>query len=149
MQDYTKGLLKSMRFSGILLSGLIITACSSSEDQASAEDLAGPAAVNAGVYDSTVVEDADTLEFIVSLASASTATVSIDYATVDGSAVAGSDYAATSGTLQFVPGEVRKSVTVTVLSNPATSAGTSKNMQLVLNNPRNTALTVDLSLIHI
>ena len=132
-----------MRFSGILLSGLIIAACSSSEDLASVEDHAGPAAVNAGVYDSTVVEGADTLEFIVSLVSASTATVSIDYATVDGTAVAGSDYAATSGTLQFTPGEIRKSITVTVLNNPAISTGTSKNMQLVLNNPRNAALTVD------
>ncbi len=73
-----------------------------------------PPSVQAGIYDSTVVEGADDLEFVVSLSAASTETVSVDYATADGAAVAGTDYSATNGTIQFAPGEVRKFVTVVV-----------------------------------
>jgi hypothetical protein len=102
-----------------------------------------PAAVQAGIYKSTVVEGADDLEFVISLAAASTGTVSIDYTTVDGTAVAGIDYSAANGTVQFAPGEVRKFISVAVLNNPVAAAGTSKNMQLVLSNPQNAVLSVD------
>ncbi len=102
-----------------------------------------PPPVQAGIYKSTVVEGADDLEFVVSLAEASAATVSIDYVTVDGTAVAGTDYAAASGSVQFAPGEVRKFVSVTVLNNPVAATGTSKNMQLELSKPVNALLSVD------
>ena len=104
---------------------------------------APPAAVQAGIYKSTVVEGADDLEFVISLAAASTGTVSIDYTTADGTAIAGTDYAAANGVVQFAPGELRKFVNVTVLNNPAAPASTSKNMQLLLSNPQNAVLTVD------
>ena len=53
--------------------------------------------------------------FTVSLANASTKTVKVNYATADGSAtVAGGDYVAASGTLTFNPGDVSKTVTVSV-----------------------------------
>ncbi len=103
----------------------------------------GVPAVKAGVYESTVVEGADDLEFVVSLESASTGTVTIDYATVDGTAIAGTDYAAASGVVQFAPGEVRKFVSVAVLNNPAAPSGTSKAMQLALSDPQNAVLMVD------
>ena len=43
-----------------------------------------------------------------------TGTVAVDYATSDGTATAGSDYGATSGTLSFAPGETSKTVNVPV-----------------------------------
>jgi hypothetical protein len=52
--------------------------------------------------------------FAVSLSTASTSPVMVNYATVNGTAAAGSDYTATSGTLTFNPGETRKAVTVFV-----------------------------------
>ena len=53
--------------------------------------------------------------FTVSLANATTKTVTVNYATADGSAtVAGGDYVAASGTLTFNPGDVSKTVTVSV-----------------------------------
>ncbi len=55
--------------------------------------------------------------FVVTLAPASTTTVTVDYATRDGSALAGSDYVATSGTLTFLPGETSHSVTVQVFGD--------------------------------
>ena len=54
------------------------------------------------------------LTFTVTLAPASTQTVSVAYATANGTAISGSDYTATSGTLTFAAGETSKSVGVTV-----------------------------------
>jgi len=55
-----------------------------------------------------------TMTFTVSLGAPSGRTVSVHYATADGTAIAPSDYAATSGDLVFAPGETTKSVNVTV-----------------------------------
>jgi chitinase len=52
--------------------------------------------------------------FTVTLSAASDAPVSVAYATADGSATAGSDYVAASGTLTFAAGETSKTVTVAV-----------------------------------
>ena len=55
--------------------------------------------------------------FTVSLSSAATGAVTVDYATADGSAAAGADYTATSGTLTFAAGETAKTVSVPVLDD--------------------------------
>jgi hypothetical protein len=55
-----------------------------------------------------------TLTFTVSLSAASDSTVTVRYATEDGSARAGSDYKATSGTLSFAPGTKTKTFSVTI-----------------------------------
>src|SRR5207245_1846877 len=50
--------------------------------------------------------------FTVDLSKPSTLTVTVHYATADGSAAAPGDYTAKSGTLTFNPGETRQQVTV-------------------------------------
>jgi len=55
--------------------------------------------------------------FTVSLSAASTEVVTIDFATADGTARAGYDYVATSGTLRFAPGETTKTITVEVIGD--------------------------------
>ena len=55
------------------------------------------------------------LSFPVTLSSASAVAVSVHYATVDGSATAGTDYVATSGRLVFEPGQTQRTVSVPVL----------------------------------
>ena len=55
-----------------------------------------------------------TMTFTVSLGAASGQTVTVNYATADGTANAGSDYVARSGTLTFPPGTTTQSVAVTV-----------------------------------
>ena len=57
------------------------------------------------------------LVFAVTLSRAATGAVTVDYATSDGSATAGSDYTATSGTLSFAAGESAKTVSVPVLED--------------------------------
>src|SRR5437899_705415 len=52
--------------------------------------------------------------FTVSLSAASGLMVTVNYATADNTATAGSDYQSTSGTLTFNPGETTKPVTVLV-----------------------------------
>ena len=139
---FSNGFLQSTCAASICFLALIISACSSSDDVAQQPVVA---AIQAGIYDATVVEGADDLEFVVSLSTTTTETVSIAYATVDGTALAGTDYTATSGTVQFAPGEVRKFVTIAVLNNSTVPTATSKNMQLVLTNPQNAELDVDAS----
>lgn len=53
--------------------------------------------------------------FTVSLSAASAGPVTVDYATADGSATAPGDYAATTGTLTYAPGELSKQVAVAVV----------------------------------
>jgi len=55
-----------------------------------------------------------TVDFTVSLDFASANSITVDYATADGTAAAGSDYTATSGTLTFAPGETSKTIPVPV-----------------------------------
>ena len=59
----------------------------------------------------------ETIDFAVTLAPASPAAVTVAYATADGSATAGEDYTAASGTLTFAPGETAKTVAVAVLDD--------------------------------
>ena len=58
-----------------------------------------------------------TLAFTVTKAGTTGKTVRVDYSTSDGTALAGSDYEATSGTLTFAPGETQKTIEVTVLGD--------------------------------
>ena len=70
------------------------------------------------VADARVHEAANAaLDFAVTMSRASSATVTVDYATSDGTATAGSDYTATSGTLTFAAGDTAKTVSVPVLDD--------------------------------
>nr|WP_311549696.1 putative Ig domain-containing protein [Xanthomonas arboricola] len=60
-----------------------------------------------------------TATFTVSLSAASGQTVSVNYATANGSATAGSDYVARSGTLTFTPGTTAQGVAITVNDDTA------------------------------
>jgi hypothetical protein len=52
--------------------------------------------------------------FTVALSGASGQTVTVNYATADGTATAGGDYVAATGTVTFLPGETSKDITVQV-----------------------------------
>ena len=79
------------------------------------------------------------LTFTVSLSAASAQPVTVQYATANGTAVVGSDYAAASGTLTFAPGETQKPVTVLV--SPDTTAESSETLSLILLSATNATLT--------
>jgi Tol biopolymer transport system component len=62
-----------------------------------------------------------------------TGTSTIDYATSDGTAAAGSDYVVVSGTLRFNPGESQKSFTIPIIYDKIPDPGETVN--LTLTNP--------------
>jgi Calx-beta domain/RTX calcium-binding nonapeptide repeat (4 copies) len=76
--------------------------------------------------------------FTVSLAKASPLRVSVAYATADGTATAGRDYTATSGTLVFAPGQTSKTVAVPILGDATYEAD--ETFTLTLSNPVNGTL---------
>ena len=78
--------------------------------------VSGPVGIS--VADARVEEGAGAvLAFAVTLDRTASAAVTVDYATADGSAQAGDDYRAASGTLTFAAGESLKTVDVTVLDD--------------------------------
>ena len=96
-----------------------------SDERALAETLAltvpGPPALS--VADADAREGTDSaVVFTLALNRASSAEVTVDYATADGTAQAGQDYSATSGTLTFAAGVTEQSVSVPVLDD-ATDEG--------------------------
>ena len=91
----------------------------------------GPLALS--VADARVDEAAGAvLAFEVTLNRAASGTVTVDYATADGTATAGADYTATSGTLTFDPGETAKTVNVPVLDDAHDDTG--ETLTLTLSN---------------
>jgi Calx-beta domain len=55
--------------------------------------------------------------FTIALSNPSTETITVDYTTLDGTAVAGSDYTATQGKITFNPGETTQTVTATIIDD--------------------------------
>src|SRR5262249_22145043 len=78
--------------------------------------------------------------FTVTLSPASSQTVTVNYATADGTATAGSDYVAASGSLSFAPGVTSRTVTVAV--NGDTVPELDEDFFLNLSSPTNATLTV-------
>ena len=91
-------------------------------------------AVQLSVADATAEESSGSIAFAVSLSAAARDPVTVDYATSNGTAVAGTDYTAASGTLTFAPGETSKTVTVTIIDD-VHDEGT-ETLTLTLSNPR-------------
>ena len=86
------------------------------------------------VLDTAVNEDDGSVGFLVTLSPAASGTVTVDYATVDGTAVADTDYTATSGTLTFAPGETRKSTALVPIADDG-EEDSGETFRLVLSNP--------------
>jgi hypothetical protein len=76
--------------------------------------------------------------FTVSLSGAALAVTTVNYATANGSASAGSDYQATSGTLTFAVGQISKPVTVQVNGDPLFEGNEIFNVNL--SNPTNAVI---------
>ena len=76
----------------------------------------GPLRLSVADASATEADDA-TVDFAVTLSRASSADVTVDYATSDGTATAGEDYTDTSGTLTFAAGETAKTVAVPVMDD--------------------------------
>jgi hypothetical protein len=74
------------------------------------------------VNDATVNENAGTVTITITKSSMNSQSSTINYATVDGTAKAGTNYTATSGSLTFLDSDMSKTVTVPVLDDGVYSA---------------------------
>ena len=118
-------------------SGAICTDDSRKLSQSTSATVAGPPAIS--VSDATVQEaEGAVLVFTATLSHASSRTVTVDYATSDGTAVAGSDYTAASGTLTFNAGDTSQAVKVTVLTDSEDES--QETLTLTLSNPSQATL---------
>ncbi|WP_405228437.1 Calx-beta domain-containing protein, partial [Lentisalinibacter sediminis] len=88
----------------------------------------------------TVVEDAATVTFPVTLSNPGANPVTVDYTTVDGTATAGEDYEAVAATLTFAAGETAGSVTVTIVDD--TLDEDTESFSVTLSNAGNADIAV-------
>ena len=111
--------------------------CSASDERlASAVQTTVPGPATLSVADARAHESDDgVIDFVVSLDRAALRTITVAYATRDGSAKAGEDYTASSGTLTFSIGEDSKTVQVELLDD-AKDEG-EETFDLVLSNAAN------------
>ncbi|WPC40213.1 Calx-beta domain-containing protein [Clostridium sp. JS66] len=59
-------------------------------------------------------------------------TITVDYATANGTALSGSDYTSTSGTITFAPGETSKAIDIPILDDSDPEAA--ENFKVILSN---------------
>ena len=93
------------------------------------------------ISDSQTDEAAGSITFIVSLDKASDQDITVDYDTSDGTATAGDDYTAASGTLTITAGDTTAAISVTVLSDSETESR--ESFTITLSNASNAEIDDD------
>jgi Ca2+-binding RTX toxin-like protein len=97
--------------------------------------------INLSPLSQTVVEGLTTpqnVTYTVTLSSPTTQTISVNYATANGTATAGLDYTATIGTLTFAPGATSKVINIPILNDSLNEAD--ETFTLTLSSPTNASL---------
>ena len=100
-----------------------------------------PAIPQITVQDTSGLENAGELTFVVNLSATSADTVTVAYETLDGSATQPMDYQASTGEVSFAPGETSQAIQVTI-TNDSEPEG-SESLHLVLSDPQNASLADD------
>ena len=101
-------------------------------------EIRGPAAISIADAEATEGTDAN-MAFQVTLDRVALKTITVDYETRDGTATAGADYTATSGTLTFTVGQRSKTVRVPILDDSHDDDG--ETFTLVLSDAAERHLT--------
>ena len=129
----------------LLVAALLTAGCSSSSNSSSPPPPPPPppppAVPAVSVAAATLTEgDSGTaaMEFSVTMSASSATTVSVDYATADGTATAPSDYEAASGTLDFPAGTTSQTISVTINGDGDVEA--SETFTVSLSNPDNASI---------
>jgi hypothetical protein len=81
----------------------------------------------------TETDKSTSVTITVTLSSASSTAVTVQYATANGTALAGSDYTASSGTLTFSAGQTSKTFTITILGDRTRES--TETFTITLSNP--------------
>lgn len=113
---------------------LVLTACGGTGGGSSR---AAATSVNLSATASPVVEGnvgSKQVSVTVSLSAEAATSVTVDYATQDDGAIAGTDYTATSGTLTFAQGVLSAEVLITILADEE-DEGSEESFRLMFSNP--------------
>jgi hypothetical protein len=97
--------------------------------------------INLSPNGQTVVEgltSPQNLSYTVSLSGSSTQTITVQYSTANGTALAGSDYTTTTGTLTFTPGVTSQTISIPILNDSVNEAN--ETFTLKLTSPTNAIL---------
>src|SRR5262249_33207705 len=81
-----------------------------------------------------VIEDVGTLSVTVVRTGGSKGNLSVDYATTDGTAIAGQDYTSSFGTLTFTGGETTKTIQIPIADDAPTEADETFSISLATAN---------------
>jgi photosystem II stability/assembly factor-like uncharacterized protein len=108
-----------------LPAGRVITATATStggntSEFSTGDPTAGTGSVQFGSSTFAVIEDVGIANITVTRTGGSTGPLTVDYATTDGTAIAGQDYTAASGTLSFGNGETSKTIQVPITNDANT-----------------------------
>jgi hypothetical protein len=95
-------------------------------------------AVSFSVATYAVNEKAEIVTITVTLDAPSAVTVTVDYFASDGTAIAGEDYVAISGTLVFTPGVTSQTFTVSIISDDVDEDN--ETVILILSNADNATI---------
>ena len=82
------------------------------------------------INDVSVAENAGTAQFTVTLSSASSQTVTVNYATANGTAAAGTEYTSASNTLTFIPGTTTQNISVPIADDSTDEKDKTYNVNL-------------------
>ena len=104
-------------------------------DDSSSDTTEEPTATSQlSVADATASEEDDSnIDFVVTLDPASEESVTVDYATANGTASSGSDYTAASGSITFAAGETSRTITVAIIDD--STEEDDETLTLTLSNP--------------
>ncbi len=91
------------------------------------------------INDLAIGEDKGNAVFTVTLSQSSTTPVSINFATANGTAIAGQDYTSRTGTLTFNPGERTKTISVPITND--TLVENNETFTVRLTNPQQATIT--------
>lgn len=119
----------------VLSAGRVITATatdpSGNTSEFSAGDVSeatGSVQFNSNTF--AVIEDVGLATITVQRVGGSAGTLTVDYATSNGTAIAGQDYTATSGTLTFANGETSKTIQIPILEDAPTEPDETFTLEL-------------------
>ena len=117
----------NVTFPAALPAGRVITATATNPNGNTSEFSAGNPAGATGSVQFTVsslqvIEDVGMANITVLRTGGSVGTLTVDYSTSDGTALAGQDYTSTSGTLTFAGGETSKTIQVPIADDATTES---------------------------
>ena len=90
------------------------------------------------IQDVTVVENIGSVTVTISLSVASTNTITVNFETTDGTAIAGTDYTATTGMVTFTPGQTSRTISIPILDD--TLQESTETFNIILSDATNAAI---------